>query len=257
MKKPERTVSPRDLQRQRVAELREQSNYMGSFYRMTVGKHLLRLLPFPLEPVMSGELDVSEATLSLDVPMHFVSFGKGHKAVKEVCPLETSGTPCPICQLYGSLMDIAEDEDDKREAYNYKVGTRFFLLVIPGGTSNWDKRMPEASVQIMEVSAKCHNKMWDTFEEVDSIIRLDEDGCDVIVTRIGEGFNTDYEARPKRAATKGQPIAFSPVDLDWLRDQTIPDLSKLAKPKPYDELLAVARNLASRYGDIGLDLGEE
>lgn len=104
-------------------------------FKPTEGVNKLNIIPFPITnpmypPVKSGELEVGQWEVGLDILVH----GRIGETGKDFLCLSQFGLPCPLCKETKRLYDEAEatgDEATKKRATDTKAKRRTVFIVQP------------------------------------------------------------------------------------------------------------------------------
>lgn len=228
---------------ERLAQLNSNSNRGGSsidYLTLKEGRNVVRVLPAKEE----GGLFFEEAYLHYGVN----KTPEKPKGTVVVCPTTLGeGKPCPICELSKQLKSLSKKKDDEydKQARALMRKKRAYFNVID--------RNDDLSTYTPDENGKLTRKNAEDYTETPvkvlatgvSILKdilgiiVDpeygditdaEEGLDLIITKSGTGFNTEYDVKTVR---KESAIGFDA----W--EENLYDLSKVSVPKTYDEIAAI------------------
>lgn len=167
------------------------------------------------------------------------------KGMTIVCPTTNGdGKPCPVCELSKQLKKLSKKKDDtydkqakslmrKKRAY-FNVINRDDDLTTYAPDEN-GKLMRKNAEDYTETPVKVLSTGVSILKDVLGIIVDPEygditdatEGLDVIITKSGTGFNTEYDVKTVR---KESAIGFDA----W--EDCLYDLASVSVPKTYDEI---------------------
>lgn len=180
-----------------------------TFYRLSDGDNLIRLLP----PWKEG------VSFYKELRQHY---GVGVDKKQVLC-LRMKGEECPICEFVSALYQSG-DPDDAEMAGNLSASTRYNFNVIA--------RSDEAAgPQILTTGPLIFRDFLRFIVDPDWGDLTDpEQGFDITINRTGKGLHTKYAVTPKRNP--------SPVgNAEWLEKMT--DLDKLERFVSAEDMKAI------------------
>jgi len=226
--------------KERLAQLNSKGNGGSSMGFLTIadGRNVLRVLP----ALNDDDFFYKEV---------YVHYGVGKteqnpKGTMVVCPTtDGDGKPCPVCQLSKAYKDASKAKDDqydkesrslwrkKRVYYNaigrdenlsdYKKNSEGKWVNAKGEEENPVKVLGTGVGILKDIlGIICDPEYGDITDP--------EKGLDLIITKSGTGFNTNYDVKTVR---KESPIGFE----FW--KECLNDLAILAKYKTYSEIEAI------------------
>lgn len=223
------------LNMEKIAERLAKLNNKGgsndiSYITIKDGRNVVRILP----PKNDEDFFAQEV---------FVHYGVGatgkDKGTTVVCP-STHGNNCPICEVVKNLRKKSSDPNDQYAKLASRMGrkTRVYFNAIDRNVDlsefeykdgKWTKGgKVESPVQILATGIGVYKDILSIITDVEYGDITDKDnGLDVIITKSGTGFNTNYDVKTVRKE--------SAIGLDnW--ELGLHDLSIFAKTKSYDEI---------------------
>lgn len=225
---------------ERLAQLNSGGGNNGGgtdYFKIKDGRNVVRILP----PKDENEMFFQEAYLHYGVNKS----EENKKGMTIVCPTTFGeGKPCPVCELSKQMKALSRKKDDtydkqarelmrKKRAY-FNVIDRSDDLATYSPDEN-GKLVRENSEGYKETPVKVMSTGVSILKDLLGII-VDpeygditdaEEGLDVIITKSGTGFNTEYDVKTVR---KESAIGFDA----W--SDCLYDLSKISVPKTYDEI---------------------
>ena len=227
---------------ERLAELNTNRGGSGGsamgFIDIKDGRNVVRILP----PKENMEMFYEEV---------WVHYGVGKsdtnkKGTMIVCP-KTNGDdePCPQCELVDQLFKLSKKKDDsyskqakelmkkKRVYYNAIDRSEDISQYSKNAEGKWvDAEGNEGSpVKVLATGIGVFKDLLNIIVDPEyGDITDPEEGLDVIITKTGSGFNTNYDVKTVR---KESAVGFD----EW--EACLNDLAPLKKCKTYDEILAI------------------
>ncbi len=204
----------------------------GNFFKASVGKNKIRVLP---PPVGQQKPWVIAYEHRVELP--------GAKVVNFCCPRVMAKSPCPVCAKADEFARTGNQADRDR-AQELRPRMRAYMCII-------DRKAPEKGVQVFGTGKTVVDAMIK--------IRKDEDiggnftdpvkGFDLIIERVGTGKNdTEYSTFPSKAVTQ----LCQPGELDDLL-ASAPDLGRYVRVKSVDEIKGM---LSGETDDAAVDVGK-
>lgn len=227
----------------KVAERLKELNSGGSnkmdYAKVKDGRNVFRILPGATEDIFFAE----EA---------FVHYGIGkdgnNKGLTAICPTSRGDHhKCPICEHSKKLRSLSHAKDDeydklarelsrKKRVYFNVIDRSLDLSQFKFEDGKWKnigtgEDLPQSPVQILSTGISVYKSILSIMTDPEyGDITHPTEGLDVIITKSGSGFTTEYDVKTVRKE--------SPIGLEhWQEGLT--DLSVLSKAKPYDELKAM------------------
>ena len=205
--------------RQEVAQHQAKGSAKKNYYKIKVGKNVLRIFP-----KMKGE------SWQITVSMHYVP-GPDGKTKIFPCPRLELKEPCPACTQAFELHK-SRNEGDQELAKKWFPKARTFCNVI-------DRTAPELGPQVFAFGQDIFGQIQTILNDSDlggrSILRHDDLGRDLVLIRTGTGqFDTVYTV----TASHDQSPFASDLDegSDWLESredltefQVVPAFDKIQK----------------------------
>jgi len=207
----------------------------GGFYKMTDGKHLLRILPPWSEAGMFYQKVGFHRPPGRDAPA----------SEKVICPDYTFGTKgeCPICKAKKRVYDQLGKEAAK--AYNYQK--RAYINVL-NMRANEDGTIDD-TVYILEAPATLMNPLLNFMAEENSDQLVDPDkGFNVVVKRYKDKGFTKYDVMVKPGEVS---LADRGFDVDEVLDNLNDLGSRVEKPAPDDFTEILDKLNETTFGDGG------
>lgn len=200
----------------KLAKVKEGNNGGGraDFWSPKDGRNVIRILP-----AKEGQEFYSESRVRYQV-------GPNNKMV--TVPLDSSVENCPIHAFVDSLYKT-KDKDDEKLAKRMGAKTRYYFNVIDRSVEPGQEGYGE--VLVFGCGATIFTDILSIVVDPDYGDITDPDmGYDIIITKSGKKLDTEYKtvARPKQTE-----IGIK----DW--EEKLNDLTALAKPKSYDDRLAI------------------
>lgn len=236
---------------EKLQELNSRSGGSGSsigYININDGRNLVRILPAKSD----SEMFYKET---------WVHYGVGKsdtnkKGAMVICP-KTHGDdkPCPVCKKSDMLFKQSKAKDDfyskqarevrkkKRVYYNAISRDDDITAYTKDADGNWkDPDGKEGSpVKVMSSGIGVFKDLLKIIVDPEyGDITDPEEGLDVIITKTGTGFDTDYDVKTVR---KESPIGFD----EW--EELLFDLNLLAKSKTYDEIVSIMEGTDSDDDD--------
>lgn len=227
---------------ERLAQLNN-NNKGGSaidYLNLKDGRNVIRILP----PKNEEDMFFQEAFLHYGVN----KTADSPKGMTIVCPTTNGeGKPCPVCELSKQLKKLSKKKDDKydKQAKSLMRKKRAYFNVI-NREDDLSTYAPDENGKLMRKNAEDFTetpvKVLSTgvsiLKDVLGIIVDPEygditdatEGLDVIITKSGTGFNTEYDVKTVR---KESAIGFDA----W--EDCLYDLSTVSVPKTYDEIASL------------------
>lgn len=226
---------------ERLAQLNTKNNTGGSsldFITIKDGRNLIRVLP----PKDGAEWFAKEV---------FVHYGVGkkgdNKGTMVVCPTTYGDDkPCPVCELSRELYNLSKKKDDnyskqareigrKKRVYYNAINRAEDLSVYEkneeGKWINKDSGEEERPVKVFASGIGVYKDIMGIIVDPEYGDITDATvGLDLIITKSGTGFNTNYDVKTVR---KESAIGFE----DW--EECLNDLESLGKIKTYDEIASI------------------
>lgn len=227
---------------ERLAQLNSQSNRGGGgglrFHSIKDGRNVFRILP--AHP--SADMFFVEAWVHYGVGKN----EQNKKGSVVVCPTtHGDNKPCPVCEVTKELRALSKKKDDnyhkqasamgrkKRVYYNAIDREEDLSQYHKNEEGKWINAEGEESnpVGVLATGVTVFKDLLNIIvdPEYGDITDADE-GLDVILTKTGSNFNTEYDTKTVR---KNSPIGFD----SW--EECLNDITVLAKCKTYDEILAI------------------
>ena len=231
-----------------------------NFLNLKDGRNVVRILP----PRMDSDMFYEEV---------WVHFGVGKNAQNKngtmvVCPkTKDENEPCPVCELADELRKLSKKREDSydKQARSVRRKKRVYYNAISrdedlsvyekneeGKWINTETGEEESPVKVLGTGIGIFKDILSLIVDPEyGDITDPEEGLDLIITKTGSGqFNTKYDVKTVR---KESPIGFD----KW--EECLHDLSQLAKPRSYDEILALMQGEESEQGEDTEDgeLGNE
>lgn len=227
---------------QRLDQLNEQNNRSNSggfdFLTLQDGRNVVRILP----SAKDGDFPWREV---------FVHFGVGKtkdkpKGQMVVCPTTLGDShKCPICELSKQLRALSSAKDDKRDkeakaimrkkrVYYNAINRADDLTAFTIENDEWVNtatKEKEKPVKVLSTGVSVFKELLGYLVDPEYGDFTDaENGLDIIITKTGSGFDTEYSTKTAR---KESAVGFA----QW--QDCLNDLDALAKPKSYEEIKAI------------------
>jgi hypothetical protein len=231
-----------------------------NFLNLKDGRNVVRILP----PREGSDVFYEEV---------WVHYGVGKNAQNKngtmvVCPkTQDENTPCPVCELADELRKLSKKREDSydKQSRSFRRKKRVYYNAISrdedlsvyekneeGKWINTETGEEESPVKVLGTGIGIFKDILSLIVDPEyGDITDPEEGLDLIITKTGSGqFNTKYDVKTVR---KESPIGFD----EW--EECLHDLSQLAKPRSYDEILALMQGEESEQGEDTEDgeLGNE
>lgn len=224
------------------------SSSMG-FISIKDGRNVVRLLPKRAgdETSLFGEQEV------------FVHYGVGKSETNKngsmvVCPTTYGDDKkCPVCELAAELRRLSKKKDDSydKQARQVQRKKRVYYNGISreedlssykydADQKKWFKGDEEESpIKVLGTGIGVYKDVLKIIcdPEYGDITDFDN-GLDLIITKSGTGFNTEYDVKTVRKETPAIPDD-APAELLESWKEALHDLSSLAKVKTYSEIASV------------------
>ena len=182
------SYSAKDVQKDRTDIGRAKGT--GEFYKLTPGKHVLRIIPAQagLKPFVI-------------VAQHYVVVEGRDKKLVFTCPrVQTKGKEsCPACDRHAELRRSA-NLDDRAQADELAPNVQIYCNVI-------DRREEDGDPKILRLPQSVYDELAQMLEDEDEPIDFLHpiEGYDVVITRKGSGregtrYSTRLATRPTRLA---------------------------------------------------------
>jgi gp32 DNA binding protein like len=213
-------------------EMMEMEKMSGSrdYMKLVVGRNIIRILP-PKDAAGRSPFQL--------VMEHFLRLPGAQRPVVFACPTVTAKQRCPACE-HAQRLRASGNPADRELAYDMSAKMRVYCNVI-------NRKEPEKGPQILPIGKTIYEQLLS--------IRKDEDaggnysdplnGFDIVIERKGTGKNdTEYAVHGSR---KQSPLHTDAAQAEeWIATQA--DLSRFARSRSYDELLASIRKEGGMVG---------
>jgi hypothetical protein len=237
---------------ERLAQLNRGGNNSNSsmgFISIKDGRNVVRLLPKREgdETSLFGEQEV------------FVHYGVGKSETNKngsmvVCPTTYGDDKkCPVCELAAELRRLSKKKDDsydkqarssgrKKRVYYNAVSREEDLnsYKYDADKKKWYNKdgEEESPIKVLGTGVGVYKDVLKIIcdPEYGDITDFN-DGLDVIITKSGTGFNTEYDVKTVRKESPAIPDD-APAELVKGWKEALHDLSSLAKVKTYSEIAA-------------------
>lgn len=188
----------------------------GDFMSISEGRNVVRILP-PKAGVRSPFYVVDQ---------HYIKVPGAASAIKFVCPRKSMRKPCPACAK-AEEMKRSGNPVDADMAKEFWPRRRAYVNVI-------DRSDPEHGPKILGCSKTVH----------ESLVNMRQDataggdythpykGFDIVITRKGQGLDTEYQVNGARETSKLAPD--DQTASDWIEMQH--DLTTLVKVHTEEEI---------------------
>lgn len=224
---------------ERLAQLNSNNKERSSIDYMSLkdGRNVLRVLP----PKNEEDMFFQEAYIHYGVNKS----SDNPKGMTIVCPTTLGESkPCPVCELSKQLKSLSKKRDDNydKQARALMRKKRAYFNVIDRGddltsyTADENGKLTRKNADdYTETPVKVLSTGVSILKDILGIIVDPEygditdatEGLDLIITKSGTGFNTEYDVKTVR---KESAIGFDA----W--EDCLYDLSKVSVPKSYDEI---------------------
>jgi hypothetical protein len=189
----------------------------GDFYKFSVGKNVIRILP----PA------VGCSSPFMVVWQHFVQLPGMSNPASFNCPLKMLGKPCPVCQKVSALR-ASGNPADYDLAGDYLPRLRIYGSIIVRGIVRGEE---DKGPRVCAFGKSIHEELLSIREDGDFTDPIS--GFDVTITRVGTGKNdTSYSVK---AARENTPLADSVDTMNaWIESQT--DVRSFGRVPSIDEI---------------------
>lgn len=227
----------------KVAERLKELNSGGSnkmdYAKVKDGRNVFRILPGATEDDFFAE----------EAFVHYSVGAEGNnKGFTAICPTSRGDHhKCPICDHARQVKALSKAKDDeydklarslfrKKRVYMNVIDRSLDLSQFTFEDGKWknvgtDTDLPQSPVQILSTGVSVYKSILGIMSDPEyGDITHPTEGLDVIITKSGTGFNTEYDVKTVR---KESPIGLE----NW--KEGLSDLSVLSKSKSYDELKAM------------------
>jgi hypothetical protein len=200
------------------AEIKARSGDYNNAEKIPAGKSRWRILPGWKTPVKFFH----------EFAQHFIKDKDGNVKVVYVCENKTFGRPCGVCDVLGDAMRATKG-DDKVLKLLGESKSRFTYLV-NALRMDGENKNPKKPV-LLQVPTKVMDDYMALMGERagDDIAILDaENGRDMVITREGSGFNTEYKLNDAASNTAVDPEALKAlIDIDaWIDNELRKGIAK-------------------------------
>lgn len=193
----------------------------GDFYKMKVGRNVLRFLPPP----------AGQKTPFVVAYQHYVDVPGAQGPVSFVCPRMMAKKPCPACAKAEELRRTGNPADSEL-ANRLTPRRRVFANVI-------DRKEPDRGVQIAAFGKQIHEQLVGLRRDPDAggDFTDPQGGFDIVIERTGTGrLDTEYKVyAARRQSPLGNP--------DWIEQQF--GLQRYASPKSAQEIMNLLSGVAA------------
>jgi hypothetical protein len=238
---------------ERLAQLSKGNSGGGSsmgFITINDGRNVVRLLP---------KRDNDETSLFGEQEV-FVHYGVGKSETNKngtmvVCPTTYGDDKaCPVCELAAELRKLSKKKDDSydKQARQVQRKKRVYYNAVSRaedlnsykydeGQKKWFNKdgEEESPIKVLGTGVGVYRDILGIIcdPEYGDITDFEE-GLDVIITKSGTGFNTEYDVKTVRKESLAIPDD-APAELKSGWKEALHDLSSLAKVKTYSEIASI------------------
>lgn len=238
---------------ERLAQLSRGSNNNSSsmgFINIKDGRNVIRLLP---------KRDSDETSLFGEQEV-FVHYGVGKNETNKngsmvVCPTTYGDDKaCPVCELAAELRRLSKKKDDSydKQARQVQRKKRVYYNAVSraedlnsykydDGQKKWFNKdgEEESPIKVLGTGVGVYRDVLGIIcdPEYGDVTDFSQ-GLDLIITKSGTGFNTEYDVKTVRKESFAIPED-APEDLVKNWKEYLHDLSSLAKVKTYSEIASV------------------
>jgi len=216
----------------RMSETAKTFGGQTAFWKCKEGRSIIRILP----PV--GNM---ESAFWQEVGKHYIP-GAEHSLT---CPKFTAGLDCPVCEYVDELYK-AGDDASKELAGKLRVSKQYWVNII-------DRENEDAGPQVYTPGPSVFKSIYGLVADPEYGDIYDPyEGWDLVISRTGQGINTEYEVQPRARGQRPLSEDEDTIDawLDAAKDLSVVELSDnpaedekladglLVRILPYDRLSA-------------------
>ena len=195
-----------------AAKGRQEESSTG-WLKLKSGTNIIRIMP-PL-------VGMSEPWVTIF--QHFIKVPGGSQVVFN-CPRRMENERCPACEKADRLKASgkASDEAAAKELYASARNIAFAI----------DREDPDSGIQLMPFGTTVKKRLRHFREKLGKDFTSVEDGIDIVIERMGEGMNTEYQCD---LGEQGPVHTDMAQFAKWAEE--LPDLKDFAKVLPYSTIV--------------------